>query len=103
VRPGSTFGRNLVTALGQEFLGQAPVVLVLAATFQRLRWRYRERAYRYALLEAGHIGQNVYLAAEAAGLGACAVGAFFDDAVNGLLEVDGVGEAALILLPVGPR
>ena len=103
VRSG-TFGGNLVAAaLGQEFLGQAPVVLVLAATFQRLRWRYRERAYRYALLEAGHIGQNVYLAAEAAGLGACAVGAFFDDAVNGLLEVDGVGEAALILLPVGPR
>lgn len=103
VRSG-TFGGDLVAAaLGQEFLGQAPVVLVLAATFQRLRWRYRERAYRYALLEAGHIGQNVYLAAEAAGLGACAVGAFFDDAVNGLLEVDGVGEAALILLPVGPR
>jgi len=101
---GGTFGGDLLIAgLGQEFLGQAPVVLVLAAIFQRLRWRYRERAYRYALLEAGHIGQNVYLAAEAAGLGACAVGAFFDDAVNRLLEVDGVEEAALMLVPVGPR
>jgi SagB-type dehydrogenase family enzyme len=103
VRTG-TFGGDLVIAgLGQEFLGQAPVVLVLSAIFQRLRWRYRERAYRYALLEVGHIGQNVYLAAEAAGLGACAVGAFFDDAVNRLLEVDGVEEAALMLVPVGPR
>ncbi|MBI2762225.1 MAG: SagB/ThcOx family dehydrogenase [Chloroflexi bacterium] len=101
---GGTFGGDLVAAaLGQEFLGQAPVVLVLSAVFQRLRWRYRERAYRYALLEAGHIGENVYLAAESAGLGACAVGAFSDDAVNRLLEVDGVEEAALILLPVGPR
>ncbi len=101
---GGTFGGDLVIAgLGQEFLGQAPVVLVLSAIFQRLRWRYRERAYRYALLEAGHIGQNVYLAAEAAGLGACAVGAFFDDAVNRLLDIDGVEEAALILVPVGPR
>lgn len=101
---GGTFGGDLVIAgLGQEFLGQAPVVLVLSAVFQRLRWRYRERAYRYALLEAGHIGQNAYLAAEAAGLGACAVGAFFDDAVNRLLDLDGVEEAALILLPVGPR
>ncbi|MFH0751666.1 MAG: SagB/ThcOx family dehydrogenase [Chloroflexota bacterium] len=101
---GGTFGRDLVIAgPGQEFLGQAPVVLVLSAIFQRLRWRYRERAYRYALIEAGHIGQNVYLAAEAAGLGACAVGAFFDDAVNRLLGVDGVEEAALMLLPVGPR
>lgn len=103
VRSG-TFGGDLVIAgLGQEFLGQAPVVLVLSAIFQRLRWRYRERAYRYALLEAGHISQNVYLAAEAAGLGACAVGAFFDDAVSRLLEVDGVEEAALMLVPVGPR
>jgi len=101
---GGTFGGDLVIAgLGQEFLGQAPVVLVLSAVFQRLRWRYRERAYRYALLEAGHIGQNVYLAAEAADLGACAVGAFFDDAVNRLLEIDGVEEAALMLVPVGPR
>ncbi len=101
---GGTFAGDLVIAgLGQEFLGQAPVVLVLSAIFGRLRWRYRERAYRYALLEAGHVGQNVYLAAEAAGLGACAVGAFFDDAVNRLLEVDGVEEAALMLLPVGPR
>ena len=101
---GGAFGGDLVIAgLGQEFLGQAPVVLVLSAIFPRLGWRYRERAYRYALLEAGHIGQNIYLAAEAAGLGTCAVGAFFDDAVNRLLDVDGVEEAALILLPVGPR
>ncbi len=101
---GGTFGGDLVIAgLGQGFLGQAPVVLVLSAIFGRLRWRYRERAYRYALLEAGHIGQNVYLAAEAAGLGACAVGAFFDDALNRLLDLDGVEEAALMLLPVGPR
>ncbi len=101
---GGTFGGDLMIAgLGQEFLGQAPIVIVLTAVFQRLRWRYRERSYRYALIEVGHIGQNVYLAAEAAGMGACAVGAFFDDAVNGLLEVDGVEEAALVLLPVGRR
>lgn len=103
VRRGTFAGDLVAAALGQEFLGQAPVVLVLAAIFGRLRWRYRERAYRYALLEAGHIGENVYLAAEAANLGACAVGAFFDDALNRLLEVDGTEEAALLLVPVGPR
>ena len=103
VRRGTFGGDLMVARLGQEFIGQAPVVVVLSAIFQRLRWRYRERAYRYALIETGHIGQNVYLAAEAAGLGACAVGAFFDDAVNGLLEIDGTDEAALVLLPVGPR
>lgn len=103
VRPGSFGGDLMLAALGQEFVGEAPMVIVLSAIFQRLRWRYRERAYRFALLEAGHIGQNVYLAAEAAGLGACNVSSFFDDALNRLLGLDGVDEAALVLLPVGPR
>ena len=89
--------------LWQSFLAEVSVVFVLTAIFQRLRWCYRERAYRYALLEAGHIAQNIYLAAEAAGLGACAVGAFFDSLANQLLGVDGTEEAALYLLAVGPR
>lgn len=87
--------------LMQEFLGQANLVLVFSAIFQRLRWRYRERSYRYALLEAGHLGQNVYLAATSMGLGACAVGAFIDDDLNALLGVDGEQEAALYMLAVG--
>ena len=71
------------------------------AIFQRLRWKYRERTYRYALLEAGHVGQNLYLTATALGLGACAVGAFLDDELNGLLGLDGEQEAALYIIAVG--
>jgi len=41
--------------------------------------KYRERTYRYVLLEAGHVGQNLCLAATGLGLGACTVGAFDDD------------------------
>ena len=55
------------------------------------------------LLGRGHMAQNVYLAAEAAGLGACMVGAFFDGMVNDLLRIDGRHEAALGLVAVGPR
>lgn len=91
----------LVAGIGQELLQQAPVCFVLSAIFQRSRWRYRERAYRYILLEAGHIGQNLYLAATSLGLGACAVGAFRDDNLNGLLGLDGDEEAALYLIAVG--
>lgn len=87
--------------VAQEFLGEANVVFILTAVFQRTRWKYQERAYRYVLLEAGHIGQNVYLAATSMGLGACAVGAFFDDDLNRLLEIDGVKEAVIYLLAVG--
>jgi SagB-type dehydrogenase family enzyme len=88
-------------ALGQEFLAEANVCLVLSAIFQRARWRYRERTYRYVTLEAGHIGQNLYLAATALGLGACAVGAFIDDELNELLAVDGQEEAGLYIISVG--
>jgi SagB-type dehydrogenase family enzyme len=91
----------VVAGIGQQMLGQAPVTFVLTAIFQRTRWKYRDRSYRYIMLEAGHIGQNLYLAATAMGLGACAVGAFLDDNLNTLLGVDGEAEAALYLIPVG--
>jgi nitroreductase len=53
------------------------------------------------LSEAGHIGQNVFLAATSMGMGAYAVGAFNDDAVNALVGVDGVDEAVVYVLAVG--
>jgi len=87
--------------LMQEYLGEANLVLVFTAIFQRLRWKYQERSYRYALIEAGHLGQNVYLAATSMAMGACAVGAFLDDQLNAMLGVDGEDEAAIYMLSVG--
>jgi SagB-type dehydrogenase family enzyme len=87
--------------LGQASLGQANVCFALSAIFQRTRWRYRERTYRYVMLEAGHVGQNLYLAATSLGLGACAIGAFDDDNLNDLLGLDGKEEAALYMITVG--
>lgn len=101
VRTGDLRASLVAAGIGQEMLGTAQVCFILTAVFQRTRWRYRERAYRYVLLEAGHIGQNIYLAATGLGLGACAVGAFLDDQVNSLLGVDGEEEAALYLVTVG--
>lgn len=101
VRSGDFRQAIMDYGLAQEFLGKANVVLALTAIFQRTRWRYQERAYRYVMLEAGHIAQNLYLMGTALGLGVCAVGAFWDDEINRLLEVDGKEEAALYLLAVG--
>lgn len=103
LRAGAVSGEVVRAALGQGFLGDAPVVLLLTAVFQRTRWKYHARHYRYVCWEGGHIAQNVYLAAEAAGLGACMVGAFFDRSLNDLLGIDGRREAALGLVAVGPR
>jgi len=88
--------------LSQRFIERAAVALVLTAVYGRTTQKYGERGYRYATLDCGHISENVYLAATAMGLGACAVGAFDDDRVNLLLGVDGEEESALLVLPVGP-
>jgi SagB-type dehydrogenase family enzyme len=103
VRAGPVAGDLMIAGVGQEFLRQAPAVFVLTGVFQRARWKYRERHYRYVCWEGGHLAQNLYLAAEAAGLGACMVGAFLDRMLNDLLRIDGRHEAALGLVAVGPR
>ena len=55
-------------------------------------------------MDVAHICQNVLLAAEALGLGACPIGAFFDDEVNGLLGLDGQEETVIYMASVGiPR
>jgi len=88
-------------ALGQEMIREAQATFIWTAIVARSAWKYRQRAYRYIYMEAGHIAQNLYLAGTAAGLGVWAVGAFFDDRVNGLIEVDGVEEATVYLAAVG--
>lgn len=102
VWPGDARQAVFRAAVSQEMILQASLVLVLTGIFGRVQWKYADRGYRYMLLEAGHLGQNVYLAATALGLGACAIGAFFDDDLNHLLGVDGRDEAAVYLLSLGP-
>ena len=96
--------QSLVSAgLNQDFLGEAQVCFAISGIFQRTRWKYHERAYRYVLMEAGHLSQNLYLAATALSLGVCGVGTFFDNPLNELLGIDGRTEAALYLVTVGER
>ena len=97
------FRHSLVGAgLSQGFLGAAGVVFIWTGVLNRAMWKYRERAIRYLFLDAGHICQNLMLAATALKLGVCPVGAFFDGEVERLVQVDGVEEAALYLAAVGP-
>ena len=96
------FGARLAeAALDQDFLASAGIVFCWTAVFARSAWKYAERAYRYVYLDAGHIAQNVALAAVALGLGSCQVAALYDDDVNSLLGVDGAEESALYLTAVG--
>ena len=101
VREGDFRQEMAQAALGERMIMRANIVLVLSAIFHRTQQRYRERAQRYILFEAGHIAQNTYLVATSMGLGACAIGAFYDEDFNRLLGVDGREESVLYLVAVG--
>ena len=101
VRAGDFRAAVVEQGIAQEFLGQCGVVLFVTMILQRMRPKYQDRSYRYGLLEAGHVGENAYLAANSMGLGACGIGAFMDDAINEMLGVDGVEEAAVYMLAAG--
>ncbi len=101
VRQGDLSAAIAAACLDQEMAAQAAVVFVWVAVPARSAQRYRERAYRYVYLDAGHIGENLHLAATAMGLGCCAIGAFFDDEVNAIVGVDGQTETAVYLSVVG--
>jgi SagB-type dehydrogenase family enzyme len=88
-------------ALDQPMAADCGVVFVWVAAPERSKPRYRQRAYRYLYLDAGHIGAQLHLAAVALGLGCCAIGAFLDDEVNALLGLDGVLQTAVYLSVVG--
>ncbi|MBN2028201.1 MAG: SagB/ThcOx family dehydrogenase [Actinobacteria bacterium] len=88
-------------ALGQSICYDAAAVFVWTAIFYRSKWKYEQRGYRYIYMDAGHIGENLYLSATGLGLGACAVGALFDDELNRLLGVDGEEESAIYMAAVG--
>ncbi len=90
--------------MGQAMVLKASVVFLITAMFDRNLWKYRERGYRYTLLDAGHLSENLYLMATAMDLGCCAVGGFLDDDLNHLLDIDGVHESTLYVIVVGkPR
>jgi nitroreductase len=59
----------------------------MIADLDRAARTHGDRGYRYAHFEAGAIGHRLYLAAEALGLGATGIGAFFDDQVHGYLHL----------------
>jgi SagB-type dehydrogenase family enzyme len=74
-------------SLGQDLAGNACVAVSMAADLERAARFYGDRGYRYAHFEAGAIGHRLYLAAEALGLGATGIGAFYDEEVNSYLNL----------------
>jgi SagB-type dehydrogenase family enzyme len=87
----------------QKQVYQSAVTFIWVAVIERMAWRYVERGYRYLHLDAGHVCQNLYLAAEAIGCGACAIGAFKDQEINDELGLDGENQFVIYLASMGKK
>lgn len=98
---GGDLRKELARAsLSQMWMAEAPLNLVISAEYGRICGKYGQRGIRYALMEAGHIAQNIFLQAEALRLGAGIVGAFDDERVTGILTLVKNHEP-LLIMPVG--
>ena len=88
---------------GQKQVANSAVTFCWAADIARTYWRYSERSYRYVLLDAGHVCQNLYLAAESIGSGVCAIAAFDDDGMDAALGLDGIHQFTVYIASLGKR
>jgi SagB-type dehydrogenase family enzyme len=68
-----------------------------------MTWRDGERGYRDLHLDAGHVCQNLYLAAEAVGCGVCAIAAFDDDEMDAILGINSSDQFVIYLATVGKK
>ncbi len=87
-------------ALGQSMISRAPATIAISGVFERTTRKYGERGIRYVFMEAGHAAQNIHLQAVSLNLGTVVIGAFRDDEVKRVLDLQ-PDESPLILMPVG--
>lgn len=87
---------------GQEWYDRAPAIVFLVASFKRSQWKYKHpMVYRAVLIEAGHIAQNIMLAATSHGLACSPTGLCADRTVEDLLGIDHVMQAIPYVIGIG--
>jgi SagB-type dehydrogenase family enzyme len=89
------------TLYAYPWVADAGGVFVITGVFDRTQKKYGERGYRYASLEAGHVGQNIYILSSALGVGCCSVAGSHDEKIERLLDIDGVTESVLYSIAFG--
>jgi SagB-type dehydrogenase family enzyme len=91
------------SVLDQTWAGETNVVFYWSCIPYRAEWRYSIKSHKAMLLDAGHICQNLYLAAESMKLGTCAIAAYDQKLSDELLKVDGEDEFTVYISPVGKQ
>lgn len=90
---------------GQEWFQDVPVMVIMAARFDRLFWKYRRhaKAWRVVHLDVGHLSQTMYLSAADLGLGAFVTAAINDHTIEQALGLQTLKEGAIAIVGFGPR
>lgn len=87
--------------LNQKFVKDSAVVFVWTAIPYRTEWRYSILSHKVIAMDAGHLCQNLYLASESIGAGTCAIGAYHQEKMDNLLNVDGEEEFTIYIASMG--
>lgn len=87
-------------AFGQNAILKSAVSLAISAIYKRTTSKYGQRGIRYVHMDAGHAAQNICLQAYALDLGTVPIGAFQDEEVRRIMQLQN-DETPLYILPVG--
>lgn len=101
VKKGSFVETMAHICLDQAWLANSALHFLFMADLGSLEERFGPRGYRYAMLEAGRMGELLYLAASSMGIGCCGIGAFYDEEARQLLEL-AENARLLYLAALGP-
>jgi len=80
---------------------ETAIQIFLTAIFERSTFKYSDRGYRFVLLEAGHVAQNMNLVSTSLGLGVLNIGGFFDQEIDDWLGIDGITHSTVYMLALG--
>jgi len=85
----------------QAFAGQSALTFIWTTIPYRMEWRYGIDSHKVIAMDAGHVGQNLYLSCEAINSGTCVIGAYDQEYLDDLLRLDGINEFSIYLAAVG--
>lgn len=101
LQPGDASDRIVRFMVQPDLFRQAAATLFVSAVFFRAVFKYADRGYRFILLEAGHLAQNVLLTWESLGLAGVTIGGYLDRSADRFLSLDGVNESIVYILHAG--
>ena len=101
LREGDETERIANAMVQAEVARGASLTIFITAFFERSVFKYKDRGYRFVLLEAGHVAQNLNLTATACGLGCVNIGGFFDREIDEFLGLDGVTHSTIYMVAIG--